>query len=329
MSGVGVYSREILHGLASLRGGDEFGFYYRPHRYTKALRLRLPSNCTRHLLWEGRASASFDVFHGMNQRLPSANWKRKVATFHDLFVLTSDYSTAEFRQRFASRAREAAERADLVIAVSEFTAAQVHELLRVETSRIRVVPHGVHQPAGQPPVERKRVVLHVGAIQHRKNVSRLVEAFERCPTGWRLVLAGSTGFGAQEILDRINASNRRSDIDVMGYVADDALRELYASSSILAFPSLDEGFGIPILEAMARGLPVLTSDRSALPEVSGDAAVLVDPLEVDSIEEGLQKLMVDGELRDDLRQRGLDRAREYPWDQAARRTWLVYEELLG
>jgi len=244
-------------------------------------------------------------------------------------VITGEYSTEEFRQRFAAQARDAAARADLIIAVSEFTASQVCDLLSVERSRVRVVHHGVHVPALPVEGERERWILHVGAIQRRKNVLRLLEAFEICPAGWRLVLAGSSGYGGSEILRRIADSPRRGDIDVVGYVDDIELRRMLARASILAFPSLAEGFGLPVLEAMASGVAVLTSDGSALREVAGDAAMLVNPLDAEAIRDGLALLMESDELRATYASQGLERAKQFSWEKAVAGTWAVYRELLG
>ena len=130
-----------------------------------------------------------------------------------------------------------------------------------------------------PPLPRENVILNVGAIQKRKNIARLVAAFETVAPEWRLVLAGSDGYGAEEIRARIAASPARERIAVLGYVTPEELAGWYARASVFAFPSLDEGFGMPVLEAMAAGVPVVTSNRSALPEVAGDAALLVDPEE--------------------------------------------------
>ena len=141
--------------------------------------------------------------------------------------------------------------------------------------------------------------------------------------------AGACGYGAEEILERIEHSPRRASINVHGYVTDRQLGELYAKASIFAFPSLDEGFGMPVLDAMASGVPVLSSTRSALPEVCGDAALLVDPADNDAIAEGLTQLASDSALREELRVRGLIRAREFTWAKAAAQTWEVYRELLG
>ena len=327
LSGVGVYSREILTGLARAHPEARFLACFRPHRFWRGLLVPLPANCRRRLLHETWTTRRADLFHGLNQRLPALRCRRSVATFHDLFVLTGEYSTPEFRERFARQARDAAARADLIIAVSDFTASQVEQLLGVERSRLRVVHHGVRclPPSGAP---RGRILLHVGAIQQRKNVARLVEAFERLPAGWRLVLAGSAGYGAEKILARIEASPRRADIDVLGYVSSQQLAGLYQRAAILAFPSLDEGFGMPVLEAMANGVPVLTSNRSALPEVAGDAALLVDPEDGESIADGLCRLAGDEELRQELREKGYRRASQFTWETAVVKTWQVYRELL-
>ena len=328
LSGVGVYSREILTGLAAAHPEARFLYCYRPHRFLRSFSLSLAKNAARRLLWSD-APRSAELFHGLNQRI-DARHRWTVSTFHDLFVLSGDYSTPDFRTRFAAQARAAAERSDLIIAVSAFTARQVEQLLNVEAGRIRVIPHGVRPaPSDARPAPREPNILFVGAIQKRKNVTRLVEAFERTPAGWKLVLAGSLGFGAKETLDRIQRSPRKNDIQVLGYVSDPILHSLYRRASIFAFPSLDEGFGMPILDAMAHAVPVLTSNLSAMPEVSGDAALLVDPFDVSSIAEGLARLVHDEALRTELVQKGLKRAGEFAWGKAVGETWNVYQELLG
>jgi glycosyltransferase involved in cell wall biosynthesis len=262
----------------------------------------------------------------LNQRVDHKA-RRTVTTFHDLFVMTSEYSSPEFRARFTTQAREAAERSDSVIAVSQFTADQVEALLGVERKRIHVVPHGVDTRESIS-LPREKMVLFVGAIQKRKNVARLVRAFERMPREWTLVLAGAAdGFGADEELSAIRDSARSADIRVAGYVTNAELDNLYARASIFAFPSLDEGFGMPVLEAMARGAAVITSNCAAMPEVAGDAALLVDPHQEDSIADGLLKLAEDETLRAVMVDRGRARVQQFTWDRAVRETWGVYSDL--
>jgi glycosyltransferase involved in cell wall biosynthesis len=333
VSGVGVYSREILHGLALAHSSTPFLFCYRAHRFLKSLRAALPRNARRAMLGESSCGRpwgpwSAGLFHGLNQRLPRQRFRRAVATFHDLFVLTGDYSSKEFRERFARQARDAASRADLIITVSAFTAGQVQQLLGVEPARLRVIHHGV-RVRSCPGMMREPVVVHIGAIQRRKNIARLVDAFNQMPSGWRLVLAGAHGYGAGEILERIERSPRRASIELPGYVTDRELAGLYARASIFAFPSLDEGFGMPALDAMANGVPVLAGTRSALPEVCGDAALLVDPEDTAAIAEGLRRLATEDVLRDELCARGLARAQQFTWANAVAKTWEVYRELLG
>jgi len=326
LSGVGVYSREMLDGLARAHPNDRFAFCYRPHRFFRAFGERLPANAGRFLLGETRAPRSADVFHGLNQRLPHARLRRSVTTFHDLFVLTGEYSAPEFRQRFAEQARDAASRSDRIIAVSQFTAHQVINVLGVDKARVRVVHHGVRM-TGSTTVTREKVILHVGAIQYRKNISRLVDAFERVDRDWQLVLAGSAGYGAAEIVAKIGAARSRQRIRMLGYVPAAELANWYARAMIFAFPSLDEGFGMPVLEAMAYGTPVIASNRSAVPEVAGDAACLVDPEDTEALAGALVALTQDPERRAELSHRGLVRAAKFTWGAAVEKTWQVYREL--
>ncbi|HYO83277.1 MAG TPA: glycosyltransferase family 1 protein [Bryobacteraceae bacterium] len=321
LSGVGIYSRELIEALRRRVG---VRLYYRPHRWRHAMagvqrgvfgeRWMLP--------WHR------GLFHGLNQRLPKLRFRAAVCTFHDLFVLTAEYSAPEFRQRFAAQAREAARKADVVVCVSAFTAGQVHELLGVPRERLRVVHHGVRK-LQVPDAVREPVVLTTGAIQARKNTLRLVKAFSVLPPPWRLVLAGSPGgYGAQDVLDAVANSPVRSRIEIAGYVSDGKLASLYARASIFAFVSLDEGFGMPVLEAMAAGVPVIASNTSAIPEICGDAAVYVDPHREESVAAELVRVAAAEALREDLRTKGFSRASGFTWDRAADQTLAAYRELL-
>ncbi|HWQ52420.1 MAG TPA: glycosyltransferase family 1 protein [Bryobacteraceae bacterium] len=328
LSGVGVYSRELMEALAAAHQEARFLWCYRLHRLARGLREPHPGNTGRRPLLDWLAPPG-DLFHGLNQRLPRRRARRTVCTFHDLFVLTGDYSTPEFRARFAEQARHAAAEADRIIAVSGFTALQVEELLGVERSRIRVVHHGVRALPRPEGTAREKVILHVGAVQKRKNIARLVEAFEQAGSGWRLVLAGSAGYGAEEILARIENSPARERILTPGYVSAGELARWYGRAAVFAFPSLDEGFGIPVLEAMAAGAAVLGSARAAIPEVAGDAALLVNPEDTGDMAAALEKLIRDEPFRRELGEKGRRRAAEFTWERAATATWSVYAELLA
>lgn len=328
-TGIGVYSARLISEVARLNPADRLLLCYRPKQFFQSRIPRSSSSVSRRLLQPPLPVWGADIFHGLNQRADRRPAPRVVTTFHDLFVMTSEYSSAEFRARFAKQAQLAAANSDLIVAVSEFTASQVRDLLHVPSSKIRVVPHGV-DPADAPPDDRREnIILFVGVLQERKNLIRLVNAFERVPSEWRLVLAGAAnGFGAQRILDAIAGSAARERIEITGYVPAAALRDLYRRAAIFAFPSLDEGFGIPVLEAMAHGVPVLTSNRSALPEVAGGAALLVDPVSGEQIGDELLRLIRDENLRNELRRLGYRRAADFTWQKTTQSTYRVYRELV-
>ena len=326
-TGVAVYSSELLNGMARAHPETNFLFCYRPHRFLRGLAQPLRTNVWRWPLFE-RGPRPGELFHGLNQRLPARRWPLQVATFHDLFVMSHQYSTPEFRARFTAQARHAAENADRIIAVSRVTALEVERLLGVDPQRIRVIPHGVYLPRTVSTV-RENLVLSVGSIQKRKNTARLVRAFASMPPGWRLVLAGGRGYGAEEALLEVGNSPRRADIEVADHVSAARLAGLYGRAGIFAFPSLDEGFGMPLLEAMANGVPVVTSNRSSMPEVCGDAALQVDPESEEELAQALRTLAGDAALRETLAGRGLARAREFSWERAVADTWAVYGELVG
>ena len=328
-SGIGVYSRELLRDLPALFPDDDFTACLRPKSWPNRIRSHLPNLRSRILQWPlpvGRPH----IFHALNQRLDWRPARFTVTTFHDLFVMTADYSTPEFRARFTQQAKSAAANSDLIIAVSQFTANQVHELLGVERSRIRVVYHGVHQFSLDLRPAREPIILFVGALQTRKNISRLIDAFEQTDPQWRCILAGSIhGHGAPGILEKIDRSPRRKDISVTGYLEDKKIQELYCRASVFAFPSLDEGFGMPVLEAMLHGVPVLTSRRSATAEIAGDAALLVNPEDTGEIAAGLQLLTNDSQTRTNLIEKGMQRAKSMPWSLSVHDTYHVYRELAG
>ncbi len=326
LSGVGVYSREILQALATLRPEVDWRWLYRAHRFRNSLAERLPASVHRGLLVDTVPFRSSPYFHGLNQRLPPTRFRRQVVTFHDLFVMTAEFSTPEFRARFTEQARHAALTADRIIAVSEFTAAQAGELLGIEPARVTVIPHGL-RPLSLPRLTKENVVLHVGAIQKRKNLVRLVHAFRSLSERWQLVLAGSDGYGAADVHRAIQSSPYRDRITVTGYLSVDELASWYSRAKIFAFPSLGEGFGMPVLEAMGAGIPVLTSRGSALTDVAGNAAILVDPEREDEIATALQTLAADEDLRNALVGRGLKRVLRYTWERAAVQTCGVYDQV--
>ncbi len=170
-------------------------------------------------------------------------------------------------------------------------------------------------------------LLHVGSLQLRKNVTRLVAAFEAVEEPVDLVLAGARGYAADRIVEQIRNSPAGDRIHLVGHVGDAVRACLYARAEALVFPSLEEGFGLPVIEAFAAGLPVIASNVSAVPEVAGDAAVLVDPLRPAEIAEAIKRVLLSSALRAELRGKGAARVRGMTWQRCARETWTVYKFL--
>jgi glycosyltransferase involved in cell wall biosynthesis len=173
------------------------------------------------------------------------------------------------------------------------------------------------------------MLLMVGVIDNRKNVVNALRALQLLPPRYRLVLAGGNGYGSEAVHGFIASQGLEERLKVLGYVTSEALAALYHSASALLFPSLEEGFGFPVLEAMVRGLPVVTSNSSSLPEVGGDAALYADPRDPHSIAGEVVRAVEDLELRRELIRKGVARSREFTWERTARETLRVYEELLG
>ena len=342
-TGTATYCRSLVRALAQLRAPHRFLVCYRLSRFKNRDQFREPL--------EGISAPNFsvqpyqppltfwlpwqvDVFHNLGQRPPAFRFKREVVTVHDVFPISGgDYSTVDFQRKFSALLREAVERADRVITLSEYTASQVVVHCGVERSRIRVVPGGVWPPSPVVPPEDAswdhETLLMVGVIDNRKNVVNALRALELLPPRYRLVLAGGDGFGSEAVHDFIASQHLEERVKVLGYVTSKVLAALYNGASALLFPSLEEGFGFPVLEAMARGLPVVTSNTSSLPEVGGDAALYADPRDPHSIARQVTRAVEDLDLRHELIRKGALRSAEFTWERTARETLRVYEELLG
>ena len=265
-----------------------------------------------------------------------------VITIHDLsFIRFPTLFRPANRFYLTMLTRLSARRARRLIAVSAHTAAETTRLLGIPSERIDVVYHGVDPafhplPADEVAVFRQRrglperFVLCVGTLEPRKNQTRLVEAFARIHDGQvKLVLVGGKGWLYDELFTRVEALGLSKEIIFPGYVMNDELPLWYNAATILAYPSLYEGFGMPVLEAQACGTPVLTSNVSSLPEAAGDAASMVDPYDVEALAAELDRLLTDKPLRHELRKRGLAHASQFTWPLMAQETADVYRRALA
>jgi glycosyltransferase involved in cell wall biosynthesis len=280
-----------------------------------------------------------DDFHATNYLLthPVRRAKR-VVSIHDLTVILSpEWHPAKRLREMRAGLRASAEAADRIIAVSQTTKDDIVKHLAVDPARVAVVPLAVGPSFRPLPCAEIDAVLaplglvhgtyllFLGTMEPRKNLARLLDAVAKVGADvGPLVLAGADGWGNDELRPRIAELARQGRVRPLGYVPEPLRAPLLGGARAFVYPSLYEGFGWPPLEAMACGTPVITSNISALPEVVGDAALLVDPLDVDGLAAAILRLWDDEALRDDLRARGLARARLFTWDVTARLTLDAY-----
>ncbi len=346
-TGIATYSRRLIECLGELESPHRFQLAYRLSRVRRWREFLRPPGARFSIQLYQRPLTFWqpwrtDIFHSLAQRPPAFRYRHEVVTIHDVFPITGpDYSTPGFQKKFSRLLRECLDRSERVVVLSEYTAAQIAQHCGVERERIRVLPGGVDPPRDTlaPEArlrERERrvgpgneLLLTVGVIDNRKNVVSALRALELLPERYRLVLAGGNGYGSRRVHDYIRQARLESRVKCLGYVPRCTLLSLYQAASALLFPSLEEGFGFPMLEAMSYGLPVVTSRTSALPEVGGDAALYVDPLNPSDIAAKVRQAVEDTQLRRGLVERGRARAAGYPWKRLAEGVLTVYEELLG
>lgn len=286
-------------------------------------------------------AAGYRLYHEPNH-IPMPWDGPIVTTVHDVSVLRHPAwhpadRVAWYERDFAAGVA----RTTHFIAVSEFTKREMVELAGIDAGRISVVPLGVRAAFSPRPVDEVAAwcrssggvivpgyLLYVGTIEPRKNVPGLIEAYARQPATLRtkhpLVIAGMAGWGQQEVLTLAERHGVAGDVRVLGYVADAALPMLYNAAAALVWPTLYEGFGLPPLEAMACGTPVISSDAASVPEVVGDAGVLVNPYDSSALAEAMRVVLEDGPGRERLRAAGLARAAAFTWSACARRHGEIY-----
>jgi len=360
-AGIGRITRELIRALAEIDHeneyllihvkGTEIGEGFPPNFST----LTLPfDERMATLLWQRLKlplpidflTGSLDLFHSPDFVLPPLRRGKALVTIHDLtFLIHPECADPRLVSYLTRRVPRAIERASVVLADSECTKKDLVRLLGAPKGKIEVVYGGVS--AAFAPVTDEGVlrraqeeygldrpfILSVGRLEPRKNLGRLIEAYwllrQEADIRHRLLLVGDKGWLYDGLFAQVGKLKLENNVIFLGFVPDDDLPALLSLADVFAYPSLYEGFGLPPLEAMACGTPVVASNTSCLPEVLGEAALFIDPTDVRPLAETLHRVLTDEELRQDMSKRGLARATQFSWSTSAQKLLAVYEEAAG
>ena len=355
--GIGTYIRNLLHQLARIDQATEYVLLCRERdkdvaakvgpnfravvesapAYSLSEQIRVPIALRRERI---------DLFHAPHYVLPPLVHCRSIVTIHDcIHVMFPQYLPGRLAYAYARATLwTATRRADRILTVSEASKSDILRCFNVPAAKVVVTYNAIDPPFLIEPAheefararERYQLVdpfvLYVGNIKPHKNLERLIDAFDRVRQhgfeNLTLVIIGDQISRYQGLRRAVHRHKLHKHVRFLGFVSPGTLAVLYRLASVFVFPSLYEGFGLPPLEAMASGTPVVTSNVSSLPEVLGDAAILVDPYDPESIADGMRQALEDADLRATLIGRGLAKVREYSWEESVRRVHDIYVDVM-
>lgn len=359
-SGIGRYAHQLVCALGTLSNGPELSLFYNRRQQNqppvglefqprsiapvsdKPWRAFLLTGLMPPRSW-GQTIHDCDLFHGTDSITPRLS-QPAVITIHDLTTLLFPQHHSPLNRWYQRIALPVMiKRASTIITDSEATRGDCISRYQIASDKIHTVPIGVdHQrffPRDRLLAQSKvrqhlgisaPYLLSVGTLEPRKNLLRLVEAYSQLDSqAPPLVIAGAKGWGDHPIAALIEQRNLQNRIHIPGFVPDELLPDLYAGAEMFIYPSIYEGFGLPPLEAMACGAPVITSNCSSLPEVTGDAALLIDPQDVNAITAAMDRLLKDTTLAASLSDQGIKRAALFTWERTAKATLELYKETLA
>ena len=346
-SGVGYYIHGLIQGLADVDDKNSyqlalFDFRSRAHGIElpgpnfRIKRSWIPGRLAS-FVWKKMKAPAYEFYFGDSDIVHFPNFiirpirkGKKIATIHDVsFLRLPQYAEPKNLAFLKGFIEETVKIADEIIVDSEFSRREVLSLFNIPQEKVHAIHLGIGREFRPGRVAKKRMLLFVGTLEPRKNIPGLIRAYERFVqrTGlseYELVIAGMKGWLYQGILECVEKSPYRAGIKLLDYVSDELLLSLYQSAALFVYPSFYEGFGLPPLEAMACGIPVVSSKTGSLPEVLGDGAHYADPEDIEGLSIEIEKLLLDEKRRKETIDRGLEQVKKYRWDIAARKTIKVY-----
>ena len=357
-AGAGNYIFNLVYGLSQVDNDNQYVVFARPE-HIEEWKIAQPNFCFLpsaskirpfRLAWEQYAlpflvrQHKIDVLHSPHYTMSFIRMCRSVVTFHDMiFFLYPEVHCVSKRFFFRTMMLISSRRADAIIADSESTLRDVKNLLRVIPDKVHAIPlaagsnyclitdrNAVNRICSQYGLQIGEYVLFVGVLEPRKNIPVLLHAYrELVDRGVRkkLAIVGKRGWMFSEIFSTVQALRIEDKVVFTGYVPEENLPSLYNGACLFVYPSLYEGFGLPVLEAMSCGTPVVTSNVSSMAEIAGESALLVDPHEPKLLAQAMEKILVDDGLIRSMREDGLKRAAEYSWERTARETLKVYHKV--
>jgi glycosyltransferase involved in cell wall biosynthesis len=348
--GIGYYTQNLLEVLTQVDTNHEYFLFKTvknqpdyPLPLLARPNVRIIQTSKHWQKWRCRREG-VELYHGTNFRLRGKGKIGNVITIHDLaFKRYPHFLKKQWGQSLSFlKTKRDAQRADRVIAVSRHTAEDIVEFFKIDPQKIRVIYHGIdevfHHGVSEDSVSMVKQKFHiqtpsyllfVGTLEPRKNLPTLIRSFQSLPnlhSEFSLVLAGGFGWRYDEVVELSRGLENR--VILTGYITPEELISLYSGASLFIYPSFYEGFGMPLLEAMAMGVPIVASKTSSIPEVVGNAAFLFDPLSAEDLATAISRMIEDSSLSDSLRVKGKQRVKMFTWDRAARETLSCYEEVL-